>query len=237
MGNSPKSTNSKSSTTVNGIVSNGGSLNGIVGNGSAITPALRDIRRERLAAAAAAAAEQAEILALPGIGDPIRDVEPRYYPEYAGSEVLPGLFQGGTEDDDVVYYGRYDLDESAVPYTAIVTMYATAMPAPWGVEELRFGFMDADLQGSDIGRVIRTAEWAFERWIEGGEVLIRCQAGCNRSGLVMALVLIQAGFSASEAIMQIRDRRGEAALFNQHFVEWLLEHGEAAVAAAVGRAA
>lgn len=50
---------------------------------------------------------------------------------------------------------------------------------------------------------------------------MRCQAGLNRSGLVMALVLIREGYTADEAIALIRLRRGSAALCNHQFVAWL----------------
>jgi protein-tyrosine phosphatase len=46
----------------------------------------------------------------------------------------------------------------------------------------------------------------------------RCQAGVNRSGLVMALTLMRHGLSATDAISVIRERCGPAALSNRHFV-------------------
>lgn len=151
-------------------------------------------------------------------------------PAYAGSEILPGLFQGGTEDDDVVQRARRDRWAHESPYDVVVTLYASASPAPWGVEELRFGFLDSALDGADAVRVVRAARFAFQRWLDGDTVLIRCQAGLNRSGLVTALVLVQAGLTPAQAVSVIRERRAGATLFNEHFVRWLLEHGEAAVA-------
>ena len=155
-----------------------------------------------------------------------------HQPAYAGSEILPGLFQGGTEDEDVVQvaaYGHRFAHET--PYDVIVTLYASAQPAPWGVEELRFGFMDSALEGPDIERVVRAARFAYQRWTAGDTVLIRCQAGMNRSGLVTALVLVMAGLSPAQAVTLIRERRSSGALFNEHFVQWLLAHGRDAVAA------
>jgi protein-tyrosine phosphatase len=106
----------------------------------------------------------------------------------------------------------------------VVTLYADANPAPWGVEELRFGFPDMDLEGPDATRVVRVAKAAYRRWQAGDQVLIRCQAGLNRSGLVTALVLMIDGYTADEAIDLIRDRRSPDALFNTDFVRWLRQH-------------
>jgi protein-tyrosine phosphatase len=88
-----------------------------------------------------------------------------------------------------------------------VTLYADAQPAPWGVEELRFGFPDADLTPEFAERAIALARHAHRRWRDGERVLVRCQAGVNRSGLVMALVLMLDGMDAHDAIALIRERR------------------------------
>ena len=179
------------------------------------------------------AASLANTLPEASLGELLASTDRWAYPAYAGSEILPGLFQGGTEDDDVVHVaaqGHRFASDSA--YDVVVTLYASAQPAPWGVEELRYGFMDSALEGPDIARVIRAARFAYQRWTDGDTVLIRCQAGMNRSGLVTALVLVMAGLSPAQAVALIRERRSAGALFNDHFVRWLLEDGEAAAAAA-----
>ena len=99
----------------------------------------------------------------------------------------------------------------------------------WEVEELRYGFGDGVLRGDDLGRVVRAAAWANERWMAGDRVLIRCQAGLNRSGLVTAMVLMLDGWTAAEAISHIRARRSPVALCNDRFVDWLLDHADAAL--------
>ena len=68
-------------------------------------------------------------------------------------------------------------------------------------------------------------------------MLIRCQAGLNRSGLVTALVLIMAGWAPEDAIRRIRVRRSVNALCNRHFTTWLLTRAVAAVAQAGGEPA
>ena len=95
-------------------------------------------------------------------------------------------------------------------------------PAAWGVEEARYGFPDADLGPQAIERAVALARHAHRRWRDGARVLIRCQAGVNRSGLVMALTLMNHGLAADDAIALIRRRRGTAVLSNRHFERWLL---------------
>jgi protein-tyrosine phosphatase len=64
---------------------------------------------------------------------------------------------------------------------------------------------------------------AHADWKRGKRVLIRCQAGWNRSGLITALVLIREGMGAREAIDLIREKRSEWALCNKSFEKFLLE--------------
>jgi protein-tyrosine phosphatase len=56
---------------------------------------------------------------------------------------------------------------------------------------------------------------------ENKKVLVRCQAGYNRSGLVVALVLLRLGYTADDAIALIREKRSEHALCNELFVEYI----------------
>ena len=147
----------------------------------------------------------------------------KHWPEYAPTEILPGLWQGGTEDDEVLGYpaprGHYSRN---CAFDFIVTLYADAMPAPWGVEEVRFGFPDSCLTPLVELKAVRLARSAYQHWLAGERVLIRCQAGVNRSGLVMALVLMHHRFSAADALTLQRSRRGNAVLSNGNFEAWLL---------------
>lgn len=56
-----------------------------------------------------------------------------------------------------------------------------------------------------------------------GSVLVHCQAGLNRSGLVTALALIRAGMAPAAAIALLRERRSDVVLCNSTFERWLLE--------------
>lgn len=145
------------------------------------------------------------------------------------SEVAPGLYVGGTADADTVDVPRdairkmhaFDIIDSAEitpkEFDAVVTMYAWARPVDWGVEELRWGIMDSPTAGVDLEALRETVVWAHRRWRAGKKVLVRCQAGLNRSSLVAALVLVRDGMNGSDAIDKIRRGRSESCLFNAKF--------------------
>jgi predicted protein tyrosine phosphatase len=163
-----------------------------------------------------------------------------YYPEALWNEILPGLFQGGTAEDDELgaflrtapkdikaYEAEDYIGETQVKrhdFDTVVTAYVSANPCSLGVKELRYTFFDGNMADfhpeNDLFWLVREAH---ADWKAGKRVLIRCQAGINRSGLIMALVLIREGYSPEEAIEQIRDKRCEAALSNRKFVDYLTE--------------
>ena len=139
------------------------------------------------------------------------------------NEIIPNLFMGGTHDDDVIHYPMRDYGaRTDLPFDAIVTMYAWAQPADWFVKEIRFGIYDGDMSDFETSALRDIAKIAHSDWRAGKKVLIRCQAGINRSGLVMALVLIRDGMSAAKAIQLMRDKRARSVLRNETFEKWLL---------------
>ena len=150
------------------------------------------------------------------------------YPTAPFAQILPGLYMGGTADDETVNHAM-PLPELIEPhlFDAVVTLYSWAQPMGWGVEEMRYGFADASVEHFNTERLLRVSKWAFDRWNAGERVLIRCQAGLNRSGLVTALTMMHAGYEPADAIRQIRQQRSQMALFNHHFVAWLIEQAPA----------
>jgi hypothetical protein len=139
------------------------------------------------------------------------------------SEVAPNLFMGGTADENTIDKAqKLQHFDGNNEFEAVVTLYAWAAPVNWGVEERRFGFPDADLIQDYLPILIEMANWSFIKWQAGKKVLIRCQAGLNRSGLITALVLMQSGMSADEAIDTLRKKRSTWALCNGEFEHWLL---------------
>lgn len=69
------------------------------------------------------------------------------------------------------------------------------------------------------------AEWVNERRLLG-PVMVHCQAGLNRSSLVVAMALIGLGdvSTGQEAIDLIRERRDPACLCNPAFETWVRNH-------------
>jgi hypothetical protein len=140
------------------------------------------------------------------------------------SEILPNLWVGGTDDDDTI-------EDSANIHTsrnitkdefdAVVTLYAWANPVDWMVEELRFGFYDSGISHIDMGALHRAASFAVDQVRDGNKVLIRCQAGLNRSGLTAALALIQMGYKPEDAINLLREKRSKYVLCNGEFEEFV----------------
>ena len=152
--------------------------------------------------------------------------EPRnygFYSEDTWSEVLPGLFQGGTHDHDVVRSGRqYGSAEVGIAhFDFVATLYVSALPVGGWVHEMRFGINDYDMTDFNMDDLRAMVTEAHRRWTTGQRVLIRCQAGLNRSGLITTLVLMRAGFTADEAIHLIRRVRGGMGMSNHRFEEWL----------------
>lgn len=144
------------------------------------------------------------------------------------SEILSGLWLGGTDDFDTVESSAGMLDPRHITnkeFEAVVTLYAWARPVDWFVEEMRYGFYDDDrsLTGFDEDAVMRAARYAHQQWKSGKKVLVRCQAGINRSGLVMGIVLMLEGYTAEQAIDLMRSKRSSSVLINRSFEQYLKE--------------
>lgn len=139
------------------------------------------------------------------------------------SEILPGLFQGGTLREQVIDQEQLlvKFHEDPRPYDSVVTLYPWAAPFGFGVEERRFGFPDGEIIDEYLPRIEALAEWAHAEWASGRRVLVRCAGGMNRSGLITALVLLRAGYSADDAIALVRAKRSINALTNPWFVAYL----------------
>ena len=146
-------------------------------------------------------------------------------PQDLWSEILPGLWQGGTHDADTVHDGRSERTRAAVTvqdFQFVTTLYSYALPVDWFVKEIRFGVYDSDMRDFDAEELFEIVRMTHRAWEKGEKTLVRCQMGWNRSGLIMALVLIRDGMDAEEAIELIRNKRSPHALGNMYFVRWLL---------------
>ena len=143
------------------------------------------------------------------------------------SKILDELYQGGTEEEATIYRGNKRLPTvgDPRPFDSVVSLCAYTLPVGWLVKEMRFAFPDGPLEPLTIPQIEAVAEWVHQQWKVGDRVLIRCQAGMNRSSLVTALVLMREGMTADAAIDVIRKQRSVDCLSNLHFVECLRNRG------------
>lgn len=140
------------------------------------------------------------------------------------NEITPGLWMGGHDRQ-----GRHDEPHYAMTvrvadeFDLVVSLYQRDGCGPdVGVDHLYYSIPDGVLEPGDAVELEAIAERVAEAVRAGRRVLVRCQAGLNRSGLVTALTLIRLGHATNEAIDLIRERRSPDALFNGHFVAYLL---------------
>ena len=147
----------------------------------------------------------------------------RYFQEPLYSEVLPNLFISGTLDEDIVQRGNFHDYAEKPAFESVVCMYVYANPMGHGVREQRYGIPDAKLSEDRKPEILELARWLHSEWKAGKRVAGKCQAGLNRSSLIVALVLVEEGFSAAESINLIRAKRSPNALCNDSFVSFIYE--------------
>ncbi|OXM71314.1 protein-tyrosine phosphatase family protein [Amycolatopsis vastitatis] len=140
-------------------------------------------------------------------------------PEAPWNEIRPGLWMGGhvragvTGEEPVVVRREFDL---------VLSLYQRSGHGPPPDIEHHFAEMpDGPLSEAQIEQVERFAVLAAEAVRAGRRTLVRCHAGHNRSGLVVAQALVDLGSSVPEAITLVRQRRSPWALHNQLFVQYL----------------
>jgi hypothetical protein len=137
-------------------------------------------------------------------------------PRDTTTQIVPGLWMSGSRAE--IPLGRFDrvLTLCAERHERVVVPEGSA-PLVWRIP-------DAEIEDPE-----RVRTWARQivGWMDEGEtVLVRCAAGLNRSGLVVARALIERGHSPKEAVLLIREQRRADALNNPWFVEWLRYEGD-----------
>lgn len=136
------------------------------------------------------------------------------------NEIAPGLWMGGHE-----YIGVDGLWAAAIPgreFDAVYSLHSRAGHGPDpGVEHHVLEVPDDTLTAAQILAVRDFALTAAESWRDDRTVLVRCRAGLNRSGLVVAQVLMHHGWPVADAVGLVRERRSPNALNNEVFVGYL----------------
>jgi protein-tyrosine phosphatase len=126
------------------------------------------------------------------------------------SEIAPNLWQGGCQNGLVLprtfkhLISLYPWEEYKI-YHEIETLVQCRMYD---------GFDQALEIVDDLARLVNTC-------MKTGPVLVHCQAGLNRSSLIVARVLMLNGLTAKGAIQRIRLKRSPACLCNKSFEKWL----------------
>lgn len=143
------------------------------------------------------------------------------------NEIVPGLFMGSHTFVDPtnplrrlrVQVGReFDL----VVSLCVGVCARSQFGPPRDVEHLLLDIEDDELSDVEYAAAEGLAHKHIRPAVNAGEkVLVRCHAGFNRSGLVVAMTLAQMGFDMDDAIDLIREKRSPNALSNHFFVAYL----------------
>ncbi|QIS09158.1 protein-tyrosine phosphatase family protein [Nocardia arthritidis] len=132
------------------------------------------------------------------------------------NEIVGGLSMGGhwvRGGVPVVVRAEFDV---------VVSLFQREGHGPGtDVEHHYLNIPDRPLLPEQLDEVFRLAELTAGAVDSGRRVLVRCEYGYNRSGLVVAGALGRLGYPVADAIELVRRRRSEWALHNQAFVEYL----------------
>lgn len=136
------------------------------------------------------------------------------------TQVTDNLWHGGVEPG-LVLPDHIDFVLSLYPWSE----YEFHHPLQ---ERLTVTMYDSESQGFD--QVAELAEWVNRRR-KKGTVFVHCQAGLNRSSLIVGSALLLAGDvrTGREAVDLIRARRDPACLINPAFEDYILAGGPLAV--------
>lgn len=136
-------------------------------------------------------------------------------------EIIPGsLYQRGRFDKWTKERKLAELAELKIDVVAnLIRIPDEDICGPDGVEYYMLPIADGKIKDGDL--LNRLATRLLQRILEGHKVLVHCNAGRNRSGLLSALIVRKYfKISGREALNYVRERRPEA-VANPHFEEYL----------------
>lgn len=73
----------------------------------------------------------------------------------------------------------------------------------------------------DVETIEQMVEQVSDALDTGGNVLVHCQAGINRSNLIAAATLVKRGRAPQEAVALLKERRGDIVLANRTFLNYI----------------
>lgn len=150
------------------------------------------------------------------------------------SHIHEGLWMGAcdynpTTGPDARNWAKAEVTDDA-PFDVVVSVFSGAWPELYGppegsrIEHHMYPFLDSPEVTPEVLKYAFDAAMRVNDELAAGKrVMVRCQAGLNRSGLVAGLVLVSLfGFTPEEAVMTLRERRSVWALCNEAFENFLL---------------
>ena len=142
------------------------------------------------------------------------------------TKIIDGIYVGGCDYADEngreaeYHVGRGD------PFDAVVSMYGHAHKygpyGPDGMTHHMYPFADSALDEDAIGLAYRAAKTVDTEVRAGSSVLVRCQAGLNRSNLVAGIYLIAYRKMDPKAVVDLLRTRSPWVLCNDDFEAFLL---------------
>lgn len=150
------------------------------------------------------------------------------YPDAEYHQILPNLYMGGHlwKEDGRYRDGRYSSISGDPSWDYVVSAHIERHEQTYPQCDMRLVIFDDTENGLDEQTWVRISSAVDEvvsRWKQNQKILVRCQAGYNRSGMLMSLVLMRLGYTADGAIDLIRQRRGKDVLVNQAFERYVRE--------------
>jgi hypothetical protein len=137
------------------------------------------------------------------------------YPADPYAEVLPGLAQASSWLTPLELLDNHGFDAS-------VDVGGWDRSAVMAGRAYTFLLLDDVPWIEDPDAIHELGRAVADMVTAGQRVVVNCAAGLNRSGLIVGRALIHLGHSPRNAIRLIRAARGEHALFNRAFEEFLL---------------
>lgn len=154
------------------------------------------------------------------------------WPDAEYHEILPNLYLGGHLWRDGLrdQWGKHSTISKDESWDYVVSAYFdTKNDSSWPLCDHRLvPFSDTEQGLSDLtwSQIKSAVDAVVRRWLLGEKVLVRCQAGFNRSGLMMSLILMRLGFTADVAINRVRRKRSPCVLVNKVFESYVREREE-----------
>lgn len=139
------------------------------------------------------------------------------------NEILPGLYQGSFHQNDPALWSEFDVlvhMPVELPLTIPTHRGKLAIACPIDDTGAR------PLNDREIANLARTANITDQVWSSGRKVLVSCAQGRNRSGLLVAILVLRHNpkWTVGDAVGYIRRKRPSVPVLTNHmFVKHLRE--------------